>query len=209
MNGERKHQIQTFLVKSFGGFSRGRRANPRRWDSLYTERKIMKPEHVEISQGNPLYQEADVLIHPTTGTGAPDGERFPDFFQKAGNSVLHSLQQKQPLRIGEATTTEAGNLPFQSIVHVPVSTGPDTPTTPDNIQVAYRTALVMADESPHQTLVMPAAVSADILDNQLEEVATTLWKDLEQYPPASLRTIRIVDPDSEWIDLFQKQKKFD
>ena len=171
--------------------------------------KTMEPDLIDLIQDNPLSYGADVLIHPTTGAESPSTERFPGFYERVGDDALRAFRNKQPLRMGEATSTGGGQLDFDTVVHVPVRTGPNVPTTPDNLQVAYRTALVSADEEPHRTLVVPAPVNSDDLEENFEEAATRIWQDFLQYPSVSLRKIRIIDPDSLWIETFQELKAQD
>lgn len=159
----------------------------------------MDIHQISLEQTNPLDVGGDALLHPTTGAEAPDGERLDDFYERVGESVLNELQSAQPIRIGESTSTDGGNSHFQRIVHLPIQTAPDVPTTPDNIQTALRTGIVGLDEEETTNAVVPAPLPPDSSDLDLEELADTLARDLLQYPPAHLSSLTLADESSEWI----------
>ena len=128
----------------------------------------MNPQLIRLHCKDPLQEQADVLIHPTCAVEAPEGERFQNFYKQTGENVLTQVQKDQPVRIGEAIITPGGNLSVNQIVHVPVRTGPGVPTTLENIQVAYRTAMVKADEDPHRTVIVPAPVRSGEIEEKID-----------------------------------------
>lgn len=160
---------------------------------------------IRFKVGDPLSVEAEGLIHPTTGDGAPEGERLEQFYERAGDSVLESVQQAQPTRIGGTIETDGGNLPFRVIVHIPIRTGPGTPTTRESIQAAFRSGLVVIDREGVQTAVCPRVIpeSREDPEETMEEYADMVLRDVLQYPPQHLRTLWMVDPDRNWIETLQ------
>lgn len=164
----------------------------------------MDPQQISTTVDNPIEINADGLIHPTTGTGAPDGERLEDFYETVGDQVLSELQSAQPIRIGESITTDGGNSPFDVIVHLPVQTAPDVPTTTDNIQTAFRTAIVEIDVEDVSSVVIPSPVPASEHNLKTDEIANMLVEDLLQYPPGHLETVRFVDSDETWIEAIKR-----
>jgi hypothetical protein len=160
----------------------------------------MDSHSISTTVSDPLNESGDVLIHPTTGTDAPDGERLSDFFERAGESVLDQFREDQPIRIGESSVTDGGKLSYETIVHVPIQTAPGVPTTADNIQPATRTALVKADRESVQSVAMPAPLPPEDEPLDVDAIARTLIEDLRQYPPAHMKQFRLIDPDESWID---------
>jgi len=159
----------------------------------------MDRQHIKISAEDPLSIDADGLIHPTTGAEAPCGERLPTFYERVGEDVLSKLKRDQPIRIGESTSTDGGNLPFHTIVHIPVRTAPDVPTTHENLQTALRTGLVGIDIDDVTTAVLPGLVDSNGTETDFKTLARTIVHDLVQYPPAHLEKICLVDENEDWI----------
>lgn len=163
----------------------------------------MDAHQVEIRRGDPLDVEAEGLIHPTTCTESPAGDWHEEILRGAGERILRELQSKQPLRIGNVLVTSGGDLPHEKLVHLPVQTAPDVPTTPRNIQVALRSGLVAVDEPSVRRVVLPRPIPNNQEELSLEEVASTLVEDLLQYPPRHFRRILLVDRDEAWIDVLR------
>ncbi len=162
---------------------------------------------LEIDTGDPLAVEADGLIHPTTGEEAPRGERLPDFYARAGEEVLESVKAGQPVRIGETIETGGGELPFKTIVHTPVQTGPGAPTTEESLQAALRSGLVMIDKPSVRSVVLPRLIPEVMADEvDYEEAARVVIHDLLQYPPQHLRTAHLVDPDAGWSEALRRAR---
>lgn len=161
-----------------------------------------------METGNVWYEEksvvdleGDCLILPTVADRLDDSNFHEDIYEAAGESVQRSLREDLPLRIGNVSVTGGGELNVNRIVHVPVQTAPDVPTTVENLQVGLRSGLVTADEEGTRTVLMARPVPDDQFDEfNVDEFVGTLHEDLHQYPPAHFREIILCGTKPGWID---------
>ncbi len=156
---------------------------------------------ISLDRGDPLESESEGLIHPTVGARFEEGSWVTGVLEGMGQEARMKLADEAPVRVGSTAITGAGELPFETIVHAPVQSGPGTPTTLENLRVGVRTALVMVDEEGIGSATMPKFLppsGADDLDP--EEAAKTLIEDLAHYPATHLNRLRIVTPDERWIE---------
>ncbi|MFB6357035.1 MAG: macro domain-containing protein [bacterium] len=155
---------------------------------------------LKVRHTDPLEYSTDGYLHPTTGDNLSEEAKDEAIWTKAGEDVLDQFRGEQPLRIGNVAVTPAGNLPVSHVVHFPVQTAPDVPTTQENIQVGLRSGLVALDELECEETVLPCPVPESSREHiDLEELARTLTTDLKQYLPQHLQTIYCLDTDERWI----------
>lgn len=165
----------------------------------------METASLRITDLGPNQLSADALILPTVADRIESSSFHEQYYDRAGPEVLSSFEANLPLRIGNVAVTKGGSLNVETIVHVPVRTAPDVPTTQENLQVGLRSGLVTADEEEVKTVALAALLPEDLLgDFDLESVTGTLRKDLEQYPPRHFSRIKLLTGPAVWNEALRK-----
>lgn len=159
----------------------------------------MRTANLIVTDVGPEELSADTLILPTVADRIESSSFNRIFYERAGGEVLAELQTDLPLRIGNVAVTGGGSLSVGTIVHVPVRTAPDVPTTEENLQVGLRSGLVTADEEGVETVALAPILPEDLLDDfDLGTVTDTLREDLEQYPPRHFGEILLLTGSTAW-----------
>lgn len=151
-------------------------------------------------EGDPLRARGDGLLQPIPCRDPRSAGWLDAYVEAAGSSVVGSLEEQLPLRIGSVAPTGGGDLAFGRIVHLPVQSAPGSPTTEKNLRVALRSGLVAVDQEDVDVVVMPRLTPPDQRRAMEVEAVETLVGDLLQYPPAHFTGVRIVDVDADWLD---------
>ncbi len=145
--------------------------------------------------------KGDVLILPTVADRFDTSPFNTSIYEKAGRSVRETFRRNLPLRIGNVAVTEGGALPVDRIVHAPVQTAPDVPTTEENLQIGLRSGLVTADEEDVETILLsPIIPDGGEEALNVSSVAETIVRDLEQYPPVHFERLILFSTDQEWLE---------
>lgn len=162
---------------------------------------MLEPDEVRAVEGNPLRARGDGLLQPIPCRDPRSAGWLEGCFEAAGSSVVESLEEQLPLRIGSVAATSGGDLPFERIVHLPVQSAPGSPTTEKNLRVALRSGLVAVDRADVGVVVLPRLIPPDQRASMdVDAVLETLLEDLLQYPPAHFSGVRIVDADPDWLE---------
>lgn len=164
----------------------------------------MEPSNIRIEATTIHDLEGDALILPSVADRLQESEFHRDIYDSAGNNVVNSFTTDLPLKIGNVSVTEGGNLPVNTIVHVPVQTAPGVPTTEENLQIGLRSGLVTADEEGTTTVLLAKIVPPD-QDLDLTSVSETFHQDLIQYPPAHFDTIKLFANDPDWTQALKQE----
>lgn len=166
----------------------------------------MNSPNLKISE-KPVHEiSADTLILPTVADRLEDSDFHTDLYDRAGEKIVRSYKKKVPLRIGNVAVTGGGKTDVETIVHFPVQTAPDVPSTEENLQIGLRSALVTADEEGVDRLILPRMVPDDQFEEMdLESVAGTLIEDLIKYPPRHFSEIFLVAQNSSWKEILERE----
>lgn len=161
----------------------------------------MQTEAISIETSSLRTLEGQTLILPTVADRLQDSTFNRSIYEELSESVIDNYREDLPLKIGNVSVTDGGNLPIDRIVHTPVQTAPGVPTTQENLQIGLRSGLVTADEDGVTSVLLAPIIPDDQRDTlNLADVAEMLRQDLVQYPPAHFKELILYSKDEDWLE---------
>lgn len=108
----------------------------------------MISENVQISviQGSILEVDAQVIVNAANSYGLMGGGVAGVIRRAAGSQVEQEACEQAPINVGKAVLTTGGRTKFLGIIHAPTMPEPAMRIPADNVALATRAALTLADE---------------------------------------------------------------
>ncbi len=141
---------------------------------------------IQVVQDDMFSLAVNSIVHSTD----PNLHLSPDLLIRAGLSVQEACNNIGWCDIGEAVATDAGNLPYQKIIHV---VGPRWGEGSERGKLANATlaCLRLAEEFRLRSLALPA-ISAGVLGYPLENCARTMITQIIDYTFENPRFLKLV-----------------
>ena len=166
--------------------------------------RIIEGTKVVVHTGDITEMEADSIVnaansHLWMGSGVAGAIR-----RKGGIVIEREAVDKGPIAIGDAVTTEAGNLRARHVIHAALM-GPDLLTDPEKIRKATVSALEKARETAARMVAFPAfgtGVAGFPVDQCAEIMVRTVFQYLKEHPGA-FAEISFVLLDSSAAQIFE------
>ncbi|HXV85971.1 MAG TPA: macro domain-containing protein [Gemmatimonadales bacterium] len=100
------------------------------------------------------FVQADAVVRPATETLEPTSSALRHLEQVAGAGLQERIRVQQPLGVGAAVVTAAGDLPTEFVIHA-VITGRRDPVSRQSVQRALTSALQRAVDWELARLTVP------------------------------------------------------
>lgn len=159
---------------------------------------------IQILQDDIWSLEVDGVVNSTD----PNLSIPPRLFLKVGHELQNTLRSINWCDVGDAVITNAGNLPFQKIIH---AVGPKWGEGSERGKLANTTlaCLRLAEQARLKKLAVPA-ISAGVLGYPLENCARTIITQIIDYTfenPRYIKTIVICLDNPTALSVFQNELK--
>jgi O-acetyl-ADP-ribose deacetylase (regulator of RNase III) len=99
-----------------------------------------------VIQGSILEAEADVIVNAANSHGIMGGGVAGVIKRAAGQNVEDQARAQAPITVGQAVLTSGGKTKFKGIIHDPTMPEPGMRIPAQNVALATRAALTLADE---------------------------------------------------------------
>jgi len=134
---------------------------------------------IEVRVEDLAFFEGNAIIRPSTATLGATTPLLRRLELAGGASLLTSLRVAEPLPVGAAVVTGAGDLPVELLVHAVVSS-PTERVSRDGVRRAFRSALQRVQEwQLARVAVPPLGLGAGNL--ALEESAALMAEELRRH----------------------------
>ena len=145
---------------------------------------------IEVRVEDLAFFEGNAIIRPSTATLDATTPLLRRLELAGGTALMKQLRVTEPLPVGAAVVTAAGDLPVELLVHAVVSS-PTERVTRDGVRRALRSALQRAREwQLARVAVPPPGLGAGNLS--LEESADILGDELRRHQAEFPRHIMVV-----------------
>lgn len=135
----------------------------------------------------------EVLVVPSTTTGALSSNLGRKIAAKAGNSIQDEAMDVAPIAIGAALITRGGDLAVNWLIHVPVSLTPGSRVGVESVRRATRAALVASYIKGYPVVAMPPMTSTPESGIPAIEIARAMLDEIRAHRHAKPETIVLVD----------------
>lgn len=153
-------------------------------------------------QGSLLDVEAQAIVNAANSHGLMGGGVAGIIRRAAGSQVEDEARKQAPIPVGDAVLTSGGRTRFAGIIHAPTMPEPSMRIPVQNVRLATRAALRLADEHGFVSLAIPG-MGTGVGRVQPEDAAQGMVEEIRQFQPRSLQSVILVDIDPAMVLAWQ------
>lgn len=156
----------------------------------------MVSERLQISvvQGSILDVEAQAIVNAANSRGIMGGGVAGVIRRAAGSEVDEEAQRQAPIPVGSAVVTSGGRTRFHAIIHAPTMPEPGMRIAAQNVALATRAALVLADARGFASIAVPG-MGTGVGGVSHIDAAAMMVKEIRAFTPRVLKSVVLVDVD--------------
>lgn len=153
-------------------------------------------------QGSLLDVEAQAIVNAANSHGLMGGGVAGIIRRAAGSQVEDEAREQAPIPVGEAVLTSGGRTRFAGIIHAPTMPEPAMRIPVENVRLATRAALRLADDQGFVSLAIPG-MGTGVGRVAPGEAAQGMVEEIRQFQPRSLQSVILVDIDPVMVRAWQ------
>ena len=153
-------------------------------------------------QGSLLDVEAQAIVNAANSHGLMGGGVAGIIRRVAGSQVEDEAREQAPIPVGDAVLTSGGRTRFAGIIHAPTMPEPAMRIPVENVKLATRAALRLADEQGFVSLAIPG-MGTGVGRVAPGEAAQGMVEEIRQFQPRSLQSVILVDIDPVMVRAWQ------
>ncbi len=161
-----------------------------------------EPLQIDVVQGSILEVEAEVIVNAANSLGFMGGGVAGVIKRAAGVEVEEEARKAAPTPVGKAILTSGGKTKFKGIIHAPTMPQPAMRIPADNVALATRAALSLADEEGFASVALPG-MGTGVGGVKLDDAATRMITQIRDYSARSLRRVILVDLDAGMVEAWK------
>ena len=159
---------------------------------------------IQVLDGDITAMDFDVLVLPTTTTGAAVTRPGKKYVEKGGDAIEKEAMEVAPIAIGAALVTEAGKLKAKNVIHVPVALTPGAKIGVENVRRATRAALVAANAKNFSAIAFPPMCVSEETGIPSIEIARAMLDEVRGHRHPKPEQVFIVDDRGEVARMARK-----
>jgi O-acetyl-ADP-ribose deacetylase (regulator of RNase III) len=159
--------------------------------------------HITVIQGSILEVDASVIVNAANSLGIMGGGVAGAIKRVAGPEVDEEAQRHAPIPVGRAIMTSGGKTRFEGIIHAPTMSQPGMRVDSQNVALATRAALTLADMYGFQSVAMPG-MGTGVGGVAHQKAAALMIKEIQQYTARALQTVLLVDVDVVMVQAWRE-----
>ena len=153
-------------------------------------------------QGSLLDVEAQAIVNAANSHGLMGGGVAGIIRRAAGSQVEDEARRQAPIPVGQAVLTSGGRTRFAGIIHAPTMPEPAMRIPVENVRLATRAALRLADAQGFVSLAIPG-MGTGVGRVVPEEAAQGMVEEIRQFQGRSLQSVILVDIDPVMVRAWQ------
>jgi O-acetyl-ADP-ribose deacetylase (regulator of RNase III) len=123
--------------------------------------------------------------------------------------VDEEAQRQAPIPVGSAVGTSGGRTRFQAIIHAPTMPEPGMRIEPQNVALATRAALALADARGFVSVAIPG-MGTGVGGVSHGDAAAMMIKEIRAFTARALKSVVLVDVDpamvQAWRNILKESK---
>lgn len=159
---------------------------------------------ISVIQGSILEAEADVIVNAANSHGIMGGGVAGVIKRAAGQDVEDQVRAQAPIAIGQAVLTSGGNTKFKGIIHAPTMPEPGMRISAQNVALATRAALVLADEKAFESIAIPG-MGTGVGGVTAHDAAVKMAREIRTFVPRKLKSVILVDVAPSMVDAWRQE----
>ncbi|OGX07919.1 MAG: O-acetyl-ADP-ribose deacetylase [Nitrospirae bacterium RIFCSPLOWO2_12_FULL_63_8] len=159
---------------------------------------------ITIVQGSILEAEAQVIVNAANSLGLMGGGVAGVIKRAAGAEVEREAVHDAPIRVGRAVLTSGGRTKFKGIIHAPTMPEPGMRIPAQNVALATKAALTLADEKGFESVAIPG-MGTGVGGVAPAEAARVMVEAVRSFSPRKLKSVVLVDVDPEMVEAWKQQ----
>lgn len=163
---------------------------------------------IDVVQGSILEVEAEVIVNAANSLGVMGGGVAGVIKRAAGVGVEEEARKAAPISVGRAVLTSGGKTAFRGIIHAPTMPQPATRIPADNVALATRAALTLADERGFASVALPG-MGTGVGGVRAEDAAARMVAEIRAHTAGALRRVILVDVDAAMVAAWKAQLRID
>ena len=157
---------------------------------------------VSVVQGSILEVDAQAIVNAANSLGFMGGGVAGVIRRAAGSEVEEEARKQAPIPVGKAVLTSGGRTSFKGIIHAPTMPQPAMRIPAQNVALATKAALSLADAQGFVSLAIPG-MGTGVGGVAHAEAARLMADEIKAYPARTLRSVILVDVDQVMVNAWQ------
>ncbi|MBI4401078.1 MAG: macro domain-containing protein [Nitrospirae bacterium] len=153
---------------------------------------------ITVMQGSILEVEAEAIVNAANSRGIMGGGVAGVIKRAAGPEVEEEARRQAPIVVGRAVLTSGGKTKFKGIIHAPTMPEPAMRIPAQNVALATKAALALADEKGFDSIAIPG-MGTGVGGIAHTDAAARMIAELKAYRARTLRSVILVDVDPAMV----------
>ena len=153
---------------------------------------------ITVVQGSILDADAQVIVNAANSLGLMGGGVAGVIKRAAGAEVEREAAKNAPIRVGKAVLTSGGKTKFKGIIHAPTMPEPGMHSSTQNVALATKAALTLADEKGFESIAVPG-MGTGVGGVAHADAARAMVEAARACSPCSLKSVIFVDVDEKMV----------
>ncbi len=158
---------------------------------------------ITVVQGSILDADAQAIVNAANSLGLMGGGVAGVIKRAAGAEVEREAVKDAPIRVGKAVLTSGGKTKFTGIIHAPTMPEPGMHIPAQNVALATKAALTLADEKGFESIAIPG-MGTGVGGVAHEDAATLMVQTVQAFSPRSLTSVIFVDVDEMMVEAWKQ-----
>ncbi|MBI5777340.1 MAG: macro domain-containing protein [Nitrospirae bacterium] len=157
---------------------------------------------ITITQGSILDADAQVIVNAANSLGLMGGGVAGVIKRAAGAEVEREAVKDAPIRVGKAVLTSGGKTKFKGIIHAPTMPEPGMRIQAQNVALATKAALMLADDKGFESIAIPG-MGTGVGGVAHADAAKAMVETVRAFSPRTVKSVILVDVDSAMVNAWQ------
>ena len=153
---------------------------------------------IDVVKGSILDADVQVIVNAANSLGLMGGGVAGAIKRAAGTMVEREAVKDAPIRVGKAILTSGGNTRFKGIIHAPTMPEPGRHIPVQNVVLATKAALTLADEKGFESVAIPG-MGTGVGGVSHADAAKAMVETVQVFAPRTLKSVMLVDVDPEMV----------
>lgn len=153
---------------------------------------------IDVVHGSILDADAQVIVNAANSLGLMGGGVAGVIKRAAGAEVEREAVKDAPIRVGNAVLTSGGNTQYKGIIHAPTMPEPGMHIPVQNVALATKAALTLADEKGFESIAVPG-MGTGVGGVAHADAARVMVEAMRAFSPRTLKAVVLVDIDPEMV----------
>jgi len=159
---------------------------------------------IRVMQGSILEVDVQAIVNAANSRGIMGGGVAGVIKRAAGPEVDEEARRQAPIPVGSAVMTSGGRTRYQAIIHAPTMPAPAMRIDPQNVALATRAALALADAKGFTSVAMPG-MGTGVGGVAHSDAAATMIEEIRSFVPRALETVVLVDVDPAMVQAWRDE----